>query len=424
MNLKRLEDNHFLFTSESVTEGNPDKICDIISDSILDECFKADKLSHVALETVITSNYVLLAGEITTHANLDLDHIVRETLKEIGYDDKCKGMDYKSCEIIIKVTQQSPDISQAVHESIENENIGAGDQGHMFGYATDETEELFPISHLLALRLSERLDKVRKEGILPWVRPDGKTQVTFEYLKKQQISYEHKANDVDKNINIQPKNTDIVMSNEKLICNVIPIRIESILISIQHDLGIKIEKLREEILENVIKPVIPKQFIDDQTNIIINPLGPFIVGGPERGVGLTGRKIIVDTYGGWGTHGGGAFSGKDPTKVDRSAAYAARWIAKSLVFNHLCNRVLVQISYSIGLADPLSINIDSYGTVKEGLNDRDLYDIVVKNFDLRPGVIIKDLQLKRPIYKLTAVHGHFGRNLDQFSWEKPKKLVL
>lgn len=293
--------------------------------------------------------------------------------------------------MILKVTQQSPDISQAVNEDKGAEDLGAGDQGHMFGYATDETEELFPFSHLLALRLSEKLAEVRKNGTLKYLRPDGKTQVTVEYKKEGD--------------------------------HIIPLRVHNVLVSTQHDENVTNEEIKKAVIDHVVNPIIPKKYIDENTQFFINPSGLFVIGGPEADTGLTGRKIIVDTYGGWGAHGGGAFSGKDPSKVDRSAAYAARWIAKSLVASKLCNRVLVQISYSIGIADPLSVNIDTFGTVASGKTEKDLFDIVVKNFCLRPGHIIKDLQLKRPIYEKTSTYGHFGRNDKTFLWETPRLLV-
>lgn len=389
MNIKQLEEGHFYFASESVTEGHPDKICDSISDSILDACFEQDPNSKVACEAVAKSNMILIAGEITTLAKINIEQIVRDRVKEIGYDDEKKGLDYKTMDVILKVTQQSPDISQAVIKGKEEEQ-GAGDQGHMFGYATDETEELFPFSHLMSLKLSERLTEVRKNKTIPWLRPDGKTQVTVEYKTQNGLT--------------------------------IPVRIHNILISTQHDPDISNEEIKSAIMENVIFPVVPKEYLDENTKYFINPSGLFIIGGPEADAGLTGRKIIVDTYGGWGAHGGGAFSGKDPSKVDRSGAYAARWIAKSLVAAKLCRRVLVQISYSIGIADPLSVHVDTYGTVTEGKTDRDLYNIVVNNFNLKPYIITKELNLKRPIYKKTSVGGHFGRNDSDFTWETPKKL--
>jgi S-adenosylmethionine synthetase len=391
MNIKALEEGQFYFSSESVTEGHPDKLCDSLSDSILDACLEQDPNAKVACEAVAKSNMVLIAGEITTAAKINIEQIVRDRIKEVGYDDEKKGLDYKTCDVILKVTQQSPDISQAVHENKEDEDVGAGDQGHMFGYATDETSELFPFSHLMALRLSERLTEVRKNKTLVWLRPDGKTQVTVQY-KKDGV-------------------------------NITPVRVHNILVSTQHDPDITNEEIRTAIIENVIKPVIPKEYLDENTQYFINPSGLFVIGGPEADAGLTGRKIIVDTYGGWGAHGGGAFSGKDPTKVDRSGAYAARWIAKSLVASKLCKRVLVQIAYSIGIADPLSVHIDTYGTVVDRKTERDLYDAVVNNFNLKPGFIIKDLKLKRPIYKKTSSYGHFGRNDPDFTWETPRNLV-
>ena len=387
------EETHYFFSSESVTEGHPDKICDIISDSILDACLSQDPNSKVAIETVAKSNMILLAGELTTSAKLDVRKIVKDKIKEIGYDDEKKGLNYQTCDIIQKITMQSKDISQAVHENKKEEDMGAGDQGLMFGYATNETKELFPFSHLMALRLSQKLTEVRKKGIIKYLRPDGKTQVTVEYKE-------------DKNGKLTP------------------LRVDTVLISTQHDPDVSNEQIFKDIKKNVIEAVIPEKYLDDKTKYHINPSGKIIIGGPEADAGLTGRKIIVDTYGGWGAHGGGAFSGKDPSKVDRSGAYAARWIAKSLVASGLCDRALVQISYSIGLADPLSIFVNSFGTVKEGYTDKNLVDIVKKNFCLRPGIIIRDLKLKTPIYSKTACGGHFSREDQGFPWEIPKKLDL
>ena len=387
------EETHYFFSSESVTEGHPDKICDIISDSILDACLSQDPNSKVAIETVAKSNMILLAGELTTSAKLDVRKIVKDKIKEIGYDDEKKGLNYQTCDIIQKITMQSKDISQAVHENKKEEDMGAGDQGLMFGYATNENKELFPFSHLMALRLSQKLTEVRKKGIIKYLRPDGKTQVTVEYKENK---------------------------NGKLT----PLRVDTVLISTQHDPDVSNEQIFKDIKKNVIEAVIPEKYLDDKTKYHINPSGKFIIGGPEADAGLTGRKIIVDTYGGWGAHGGGAFSGKDPSKVDRSGAYAARWIAKSLVASGLCDRALVQISYSIGLADPLSIFVNSFGTVKEGYTDKNLVDIVKKNFCLRPGIIIRDLKLKTPIYSKTACGGHFSREDQGFPWEIPKKLDL
>ena len=363
-----------------------------MSDTILDACLNQDPNSWVACETVTKTNMVLIAGEITSNAKLDYEKIVRDAVKEIGYDDEKKGLDYKSFKFLQYLTQQSRDISQCVHHGVQDDNVCAGDQGHMFGYATDETKELMPFSHLMALRLSEKLTEVRKNGTLSYLRPDGKTQVTVEYEKVDGHTY--------------------------------PRRLENVLISTQHDETVRLEDLQKDIKEHVIKPIIPSEMIDENTKILINPSGVFIIGGPEADTGLTGRKIIVDTYGGWGAHGGGAFSGKDPSKVDRSAAYAARWIAKSLVNAGLCKRCLVQVSYSIGIADPLSVNVETYGTIKEGYTEKDLFNIVVNNFDLKPGSIIKELKLTRPIFAKTASYGHFGRNDDAFTWETPKELKL
>ena len=387
------EEAHYFFSSESVTEGHPDKLCDLISDSILDACLAQDPESKVAMETVAKSNMILLAGELTTHATINIDQIVRDRIKEIGYDDEKKGLNYKTCDIIQKITLQSKDISQAVHENKKEEDIGAGDQGLMFGYATNETKELFPFSHLMALKLSLKLTEVRKNGIVKHLRPDGKTQVTVEYKEEK---------------------------NGKMV----PLRVQTILISTQHDPELDNETIEKEIKKHVIQVVIPPDMLDDKTQYYINPSGKFIIGGPEADAGLTGRKIIVDTYGGWGAHGGGAFSGKDPSKVDRSGAYAARWIAKSLVAAGLCDRALVQVAYSIGIAKPLSIFVNSYGTVKEGYTDKKLIEIVEKNFDLRPGIIIRDLKLKTPLYAKTACGGHFSREDQGFPWEVAKKLNL
>lgn len=391
MNLKSLDDGQFYFASESVTEGHPDKLCDAISDAVLDACLEQDPLSKVACETCAKSNTIMVFGEITTNAKINIEQIVRDKVKEIGYCNEKTGIDYRTCDVIIKITSQSNEIANSVHVDKDDlENLGAGDQGHMFGYATDETEELFPFSHLMALRLSEKLTEVRKSGLIPWLGPDGKTQITVQYKK-------------DGN-------------------NIYPVRVHNVLVSAQHDSEVKNDEIREKLIENVIKPVIPKNFLDDNTTYFINPSGAFVVGGPEADAGLTGRKIIVDSYGGWGAHGGGCFSGKDPTKVDRSAAYAARWIAKSLVAAKLCKRVLVQISYSIGLSEPLSIHIDTFGTVVDGKTDIDLFYIVCKNFNLKPGYILQDLDLRKPIYSKTSAYGHFGRNLEGFTWEVPKTL--
>jgi len=380
----------FLFTSESVNEGHPDKLCDQVSDAVLDACLKLDPLSKVACETCAKTNMVMIFGEITTKAKINYEQVIRDALAKIGYDDKAKGLDYKTCNVIVAIEQQSPDIAQGVHIDRKIEEIGAGDQGHMFGYATDETKELMPLTHLLATQLGARLTEVRKKGILKWVRPDGKTQVTIEYRKENGA--------------------------------MIPIRVHTIVISTQHDDGITNEKIGSDLMEQVIKPIVPAKYLTKDTIYHLNPSGRFVIGGPHGDAGLTGRKIIIDTYGGWGAHGGGAFSGKDPTKVDRSAAYAARWIAKSIVHAKLARRILVQVSYSIGVAEPLSLFVDTYGTGEK--TDRELIDIIKKNFDLRPGIIIRDLKLTRPIYQKTAAYGHFGRDDPDFTWETPKSLKL
>jgi len=392
MNVTQLDDGQFYFASESVTEGHPDKLCDRVSDAVLDACLAQDPKSKVACETVAKGNFVLVCGEITSNAKIDIEQIARNTIKDIGYDDVQKGIDYKNCVVCINVTQQSRDIAQSVHEKKSDEDLGAGDQGHMFGYATDETPELFPLSHLLALKLSERLTQVRKEGIIKYLRPDGKTQITVQYKQDGK--------------------------------NIKPFRIHNVLISTQHDPDVKYEQLVEDVRKHVVDFILPKELVDDKTSYYINPSKIFIIGGPEGDAGLTGRKIIVDTYGGWGAHGGGAFSGKDSSKVDRSAAYGARWVAKSLVAAGLCERCLVQVSYSIGLADPLSVHVDTFGTAKNGYQDKDLFSIICKNFNLRPGFLIKELQLTRPIFYKTSAYGHFGRNDPDFTWETPKKLDI
>jgi S-adenosylmethionine synthetase len=382
-----------LFTSESVNEGHPDKLCDQISDAILDECLKTDPNSKVACETSTGTGFVIVFGEITTKAKVDYEKIVRKTLKNVGFTNENIGINCYTCEVIVKIHSQSPDIAQGVHIGKGDEDIGAGDQGIMFGYATDETEVLMPLSHDLATKLGKRLTEVRKNNICPWVRPDGKTQVTIEYSK-------------DSNIN----------------GNLIPKRVHTVLISTQHDPDVSSEKINSDLMNHVIKHVIPEKYLDENTIFHLNPSGRFVIGGPEGDGGLTGRKIIIDTYGGWGAHGGGAFSGKDPTKVDRSAAYMTRWVAKSLVASKLAKRVLIQVSYAIGVAEPLSININTYGTSSK--SDDELLKIINKNFDFRPGMIAKQLDLKKPRYLKTSCYGHFGRNDPNFTWEIPKKLNL
>ena len=380
-----------LFTSESVTEGHPDKMCDAISDAILDALLAQDPMSRVACETATTTGMVLVMGEITTNAYVDIQKIVRDTVKEIGYTRGKYGFDAETCGVIVALDEQSSDIAMGVDKALEaKENkmseeeldaIGAGDQGMMFGFATNETEEYMPFAIAMAHKLTRQLTKVRKEGTLPYLRPDGKSQVTVEY-----------DNDGK------------------------PVRLDAVVLSTQHDPDVTQEQIHEDIKKYVFAPVLPQDMIDDETKFFINPTGRFVIGGPHGDSGLTGRKIIVDTYGGYGRHGGGAFSGKDCTKVDRSAAYAARYVAKNIVAAGLADKCEIQLSYAIGVAYPTSVRVDTFGTGK--LEDTKLVEIIRENFDLRPAGIIKMLDLRRPIYKQTAAYGHFGRNDLDLPWEK------
>ncbi|NLY42395.1 MAG: methionine adenosyltransferase [Clostridiaceae bacterium] len=385
-----------LFTSESVTEGHPDKICDQISDAILDAIFEKDPMARVACETSVTTGLVLVTGEITTSCYVDIPKIVRQTIREIGYDRAKYGFDCDTCAVLTAIDEQSPDIAMGVNKALEAktgemteeeiEAIGAGDQGMMFGFACDETPELMPMPIALAHRMARRLAEVRKNGTLEYLRPDGKTQVTVEYKEDR------------------------------------PVRIDTIVISTQHSPEVEHHVIEKDMMEYVIKPSVPSELLDENTRYFINPTGRFVIGGPQGDAGLTGRKIIVDTYGGYARHGGGAFSGKDPTKVDRSAAYAARYVAKNVVAAGLARKCEVQLAYAIGVARPVSVLVETFGTGR--IPDEKIQELIVKHFDLRPAGIIKSLDLRRPIYKQTAAYGHFGRTDIDLPWERTDKAEI
>ncbi len=384
-----------LFTSESVTEGHPDKICDQVSDAILDAIFSKDPDARVACETSVTTGLVLVAGEISTTCYVDIPKVVRKTIEEIGYTRAKYGFDCDTCAVLTSIDEQSPDIAMGVDEALEHregemddeiEAIGAGDQGIMFGFACNETPELMPLPISLSHKLAKRLSEVRKNGTLPYLRPDGKTQVTVEYHDDK------------------------------------PVRIDTIVISTQHGPEISREQIEKDMIDHVVNEIVPNDLLDDNTRYLINPTGRFVIGGPQGDAGLTGRKIIVDTYGGYSRHGGGAFSGKDPTKVDRSAAYAARYVAKNIVAAGLADKCEIELAYAIGVAEPVSILVETFGTGK--ISEEKLVELVKKHFDLRPAAIIRDLKLKRPIYRQTAAYGHFGRTDIELPWEQTDKVEI
>ncbi len=384
-----------LFTSESVTEGHPDKLCDQISDGILDACLEQDPYSRVACEAATKTGFVMLLGEITTRANINFDELVRKIITEIGYDSSEKGFDGNTCAVQVAISKQSGDIAMGVNHSMESkasgagdgdvDAIGAGDQGMMFGFACNETPQLMPLPIYLAHKLARRLAEVRKNGTIPWLRPDGKTQVTVEYGYGK------------------------------------PVRVHTVLVSTQHAPNVSHAEISESVIEHVIMPSLPKELVDSNLKIFVNPTGRFVIGGPLGDSGVTGRKIIVDTYGGMGRHGGGCFSGKDPTKVDRSAAYAARYAAKNIVAAELADRVEIQVAYAIGVSHPLSVNVETFGTGK--IADDEIARMVIEIFDLRPGAIIRDLNLRRPIFRKTAAYGHFGRDDLDLPWEQTDKVA-
>jgi S-adenosylmethionine synthetase len=391
-----MESPSLVFTSESVTEGHPDKICDQLSDAIVDACLEQDPLSRVACEVATKTGFVMFLGEITTRANLNFDGLARQVITEIGYDDGEKGLDGNTCGVLVAIAKQSNDIAMGVNKSLEVKegeisdeevnSIGAGDQGMMFGYACNETPALMPMPIYLAHRLTRQLATLRKDGTLAWLRPDGKSQVTVEYQYGR------------------------------------PKRVDTVLVSTQHSPDVSQEEIRERVIEQVIMPVLPPEMVDSQLKIYVNPTGRFVIGGPLGDSGLTGRKIIVDTYGGMGRHGGGCFSGKDPTKVDRSAAYAARWAAKNVVAAGLAERCEIQVAYAIGVAHPLSVNVETFGTGR--IPAEQIASLVQEHFDLRPGAIIRDLKLRRPLYRKVAAYGHFGREDLDLPWEDTKKAVF
>lgn len=396
MNTTFMNSARYLFTSESVTEGHPDKLCDQVSDAVLDACLEQDPYSRVACETATKTGFVILLGEITTHAFVNFDELVRRVVTDIGYDDSRKGFDGNTCAVQVAIASQSGDIAMGVDKALEAkrgemteaqiEAVGAGDQGMMFGFACNETEALMPMPIFLAHELTRRLTAVRKQGILPWLRPDGKSQVTVEYHYGK------------------------------------PVRVDTVLISTQHAPEVSQEEIRNSIIDHVILPVLPGEMVDENIKIFVNPTGRFVIGGPMGDAGVTGRKIIVDTYGGMGRHGGGAFSGKDPTKVDRSGAYAARWVAKNIVAAGLAERCEIQVAYAIGVARPLSVNVETFGTGV--ISDDEIARLVTEEFDLRPGAIIEQLKLRRPIYRQVASYGHFGRTDLDLTWEKTDRAAM
>ncbi len=393
MSLTFMNTDKYLFTSESVTEGHPDKICDQISDAVLDACLEQDPYSRVACETATKTGFIMVLGEITTNAFVNFDMLVRDVVRGIGYDNTDKGFDGNTCAVMSAICAQSGDIAMGVNKALEAkagemsdaelEAIGAGDQGMMFGYACDETPTLMPLPIYLAHKLTRQLATARKDGSLPWLRPDGKSQVTIEYHRGK------------------------------------PVRVDTVLISTQHSPDISHSDIRESVMENVILPTLPAEMVDKEMKVFVNPTGRFVIGGPMGDAGVTGRKIIVDTYGGMGRHGGGAFSGKDPTKVDRSGAYAARWVAKNVVAAGLASRCEVQVAYAIGVARPLSVNVETFGTGH--IPDERIAELITATFDLRPGAIIHDLDLRKPIYRQVAAYGHFGRDDLNLSWERTDK---